>query len=76
MRLRYTGTIPVTFASPVGEVQPDGEFDVPDADAQTYLARTDLEAVDPAPEPEQEAAPAKPKPTRAAKTADGADADS
>lgn len=44
MRLRYTGTHAVTFISGrVGAVEPGGEFDVPDEDADRFLSRPDVE---------------------------------
>lgn len=49
MNLRYTGALPVTFVESVGEVEPGGEFFVPDEDAPRYLARADVEQVRDAP---------------------------
>lgn len=60
MRLRYTGSIPVTFTTVVGEVEPDAEFDVPDEDAPMYISRPDIEQVEDDPAADaQDAAPPK-----------------
>jgi hypothetical protein len=63
MKLRYTGSGPVTFADPrVGEVFPGQEFStISDEEAAAFLTRADIEQVEEA-EPE----PA-PKPARAKK---------
>lgn len=68
MRLRYTGSAPTTFMHPgVGEVAPDGEFDVPDADADGFLARPDVGAAAEASTPEVRVEPAAgPKSTKTA----------
>lgn len=64
MKLRYTGSGPVTFADPiVGEVFPGQEFVVPDEGTAGYLTRSDIEQVEEAEEP----VPPAPKPARAKK---------
>lgn len=78
--LRYTGQQPTSFmAFPyLGEVEP-GEFEARESDAESLLARPDVERADPAagavgaaePEPEPEpAAPVKPRKTSISKPAD------
>lgn len=42
MRVRYTGPIPTMFIG-VGEVEPGGEFDVPDEVADRYLQHGHIE---------------------------------
>ena len=81
MRLRYTGTRPVSFTSIGVEVEPGDEFDVPDDIAEAFSRRTDLEIVaapEPAPakavrraakaDPEPEPAPVEAAPTEALAT--------
>lgn len=46
MRLRYTGSFPVSFSSIGVEVHPGSEFSVPDDDAPAYLTRSDVVAVE------------------------------
>jgi hypothetical protein len=46
MKLRYTGPIPVVFTnSPVGEVFPGQEFEVPDSAAESLLAHGHVDKV-------------------------------
>lgn len=46
MKLRYVGTLPTNFITgSVGEVEPGGEFAVPDELAPAFLARADVEEV-------------------------------
>lgn len=62
MKLRYTGTAPVTFMQLGLELEPGAEFSVEDEQAPGYLARADIESLEPPqadPEPEEE--PAAPK---------------
>lgn len=54
MRLRYTGPNPVTFVGAGLEVEPGGEFVVPDDDAGGYLAHPHIEEIN-------EAAPVPPR---------------
>lgn len=43
VRLRYTGKHATVFMEPgVGAVEPDGEFDVLEAEAERYLRRADV----------------------------------
>lgn len=74
MRLRYTGSVPVTFATAVGEVQPDAEFDVPDDQSEAYLGREDIAEVvqEDVPAPD-ESVPTAPRTRKTAKP-DAADA--
>lgn len=47
MKLRYIGSLPITFANPrVGAVVPGEEFTVPDEDAPALLASSYLEPVE------------------------------
>ncbi len=46
MKLRYVGNLPANFITgSVGEVEPGGEFTVPDELAPAFLARVDIEEV-------------------------------
>lgn len=46
MKLRYTGPAPTTFMTHgVGEIDTGSEFEVPDDEAQSFLARPDVEPV-------------------------------
>lgn len=47
MKLKYTGPSAVVFLTGgIGEVGPDGVFTVPDDVAETYVRRSDVEAVE------------------------------
>lgn len=72
MRLRYTGSIPVTFATAVGEVQPGAEFDIPDDQSEAYLVREDIAEVVREDVPPDESVPAAPRPRKTAKPDDTA----
>lgn len=47
MRLRYAGPTPVTFVALGLSVEPGGEFEVDDVEAQRLLRRADVEEVQP-----------------------------
>jgi hypothetical protein len=65
VKVRYTGAMPVTFIQLGREVKPGEEFDVPDADAEGYLARGDVQSAEPEPEKEEEQ-PSAPAPRKGA----------
>ena len=45
VRLRYTGELSVTFQHPsVGYVEQNGEFDVPEDEAEAFTRRADIES--------------------------------
>lgn len=46
VRLRYTGELSVIFQHPgVGYVEQNGEFDVPEDEAEAFTRRADIELV-------------------------------
>ncbi|MHA6764681.1 hypothetical protein [Streptacidiphilus sp. PAMC 29251] len=58
MRLRYAGVLPTTFVTVGVEVDPGGEFEVPDDAAPGLLARADIEEMSAPSAPRRKAAKA------------------
>lgn len=52
VRLRYTGALPTSFMTGnVGEVEPNGEFSVPDELVRSFIRLADVEHAGPCPAP-------------------------